>query len=104
MEETKHTPGPWIIDDEPMGPCRIVATDSANESVATRCVIIGEVYYTDLPFGVANAHLIVAAPDLRAACEAMIAADTPTLIDDAFTQMRAAIAKAAGATADGGGE
>lgn len=60
MSETKHTPGPWSLNEEgdpqaPSGELICMMTDGVN----------GE--------GEANARLIVAAPDLLAAFKAIVA-------------------------------
>lgn len=60
---SKHTPGPWTMheinpNDPEWGACGIMATD--DEFVAT------------MVLGVKNAHLIAAAPELLAACEASL--------------------------------
>lgn len=85
-----HTPGPWAVDE------------IRSVQAITWC---GEVCIADVGGNadeeeqLANARLIAAAPDLLAACEAMIAAEKACDIlagDSAITAIRAAIARAKG--------
>lgn len=94
---TKHTPGPWTM--HPRGEdgaevraitsvawCGIASTHGASGSQVIRA-----------DEAQANARLIAAAPDLLAACEAIIDAATPWAPDTpALMMVRAAIAKAKG--------
>lgn len=56
-----HTPGPWELDWQ--GQDRFAIYTSRSH-----CVIVGEAYGSGAE-GIANAHLIAAAPDLLAALE-----------------------------------
>lgn len=86
--ETKHTPGPWnIVDDAPgvMAP-KINARD-------TSWTIARLVRQSGPSEDNANARLIAAAPDLLAACKALM---DPTRLQDAIDLALAAIARAEG--------
>ena len=63
--ETKFTPGPWVVAFGPIANVGIVAPQS-SEFIAT-------IVYKEC-----NADLIAAAPDLYAALESFINADQPT--------------------------
>ena len=60
-----HTPGPWELVDE-----RLVMSGDLTiaDALDTREGLEG-----DCPDAIDNGHLIAAAPDLLAACEAMLA-------------------------------
>lgn len=111
-ETKKHTPGPWAYED-PMGPdiLSIVANPDAEpaEWVHIAQIGTGDSDVASFAENVANAHLIAAAPDLLAACQALVALAEANLCKpahptegwDAYvptevTQARAAIAKAGG--------
>jgi hypothetical protein len=84
---TKHTPGPWAAR-EPNGP---------GNGWRVGPAWLGEKPWSDETS--ANAHLIAAAPDLMAACEAFVKADYSTWLlkyVDAIDAAKAAIAKARG--------
>jgi len=88
MNESKHTPGPWMAASRPSSIVGwpVVAPGDGGRSV---CNIT-----TGHDQSEANAHLISAAPDLLAALKAVIAiADRATV---EFDRARAAIAKAEG--------
>lgn len=63
---SEHTPGPWQARHEPdgEGPAWIIETQPYADDV---CGI-----HTDSADDAANARLICAAPDLLAACEALL--------------------------------
>lgn len=102
MNEPKHTPGKWEVAHIPQ-----------NEGEKRRFVIVGplptrlilaDVWGTDAE-GLANAHLLAAAPELYAACKAAqksllgfcqsLAGVTDLSADvDALNQLEAAIAEA----------
>ena len=100
---TKHTPGPWfivtsdhnvIVDKDPALDGRIVARTYDNRWQSRN------VYDEDGAEGIANAHLIAAAPDLFEAlenCAEWIKRHSPA--DDwplCWTKAGAALAKASG--------
>ncbi len=98
MSETKHTPGPWAIDDgltTRMGGPRIIAPNS-KEAIA-------DLWETSRvgTSAEANARLIAAAPDLLHAVKCMKAAfvrhpGNPEERKDALIKAIEAIAKAEG--------
>ena len=101
-----HTPGPWEIGPRPT---QIMTSVEAAMKYAPNkpyvYLMLASTCCDPHPDrSVANARLIAAAPDLLAACEAMIAADfgaaewTPGM-DVLARDMRAAVAKAVGANA-----
>lgn len=69
MSETKHTPGPWMV------------RHAYNVMAGRRSVATCGGYYSNVPGedshgeNVANAHLVAAAPDLLAACQAILSND-----------------------------
>lgn len=94
MTETKHTPGPWVIDDASLlfdgstshGPEIHICSDVAEAVIAR---IGGDVQDPQ-----SNARLIAAAPDLLAALEAGIG--FYPVPSEQRTAALAAIAKARG--------
>ena len=91
---SKHTPGPWLYDDE----SEVISTDARLEGSKAEIAEVVTSYYG--PFAAeqqANARLIAAAPDLL---EALREADKcmSGLYDGSEVQarIRAAIAKATG--------
>lgn len=95
MSNTRHTPGPWRVEDS--DPPQI----TTNPALAGGARTIAEmriVAYSDLRERAANARLIAAAPDLLAACKSAerhfvgMDIDTGTVMD----LLHAAIAKAEG--------
>lgn len=110
---TKHTPGPWTIDevvDEPsragnywvahlnLGHERIEAPwPDATATVAPCLGLEGQPISREVVE--ANARLIAAAPDLLAALEAMVRSDSWADADVKMVNARAAIAKAKGGAA-----
>ena len=83
-----HTPAPWLICD---------ATELKHIGYRAIVTIDGETICTPSPMGNADAALIAAAPDLLAACQAVLD-EFPGLdsrrIETVKTICRAAIAKA----------
>jgi hypothetical protein len=67
---SKHTPGPWIIDDNEIGPEQMLGGEVRTNTVAV--VQTPGLYNTmeDLGQEEANANLIVAAPELLVAAHA----------------------------------
>lgn len=101
MSNVTHTPGPWVFADDrgrPLGTAGHVMPDGCHVDLGED----GEAVVTDRfdstgDVAVANARLIAAAPDLLAACKAMVrTGKAPADIDAAYDLMRAAIAKAEG--------
>ena len=102
VSSAAHTPGPWtlgvtecLINGEPL-PLGWSGVSADLACVVTR---LSDEPFDD-PSGVANAHLIAAAPDLRAALRMCIQRiERPNLSPDAnvvLERARAAIAKAEG--------
>jgi hypothetical protein len=107
----KHTPGPWAVENGSdrtlwVGAPRV--PDHA-ERYGLHTIITGIDIECLTPearaIKVANAHLIAAAPDLLAACEAFVEAEHAAILDgqrafgkyvDAIDAAKAAIAKARG--------
>lgn len=99
-----HTPGPWEIGPRPTQ--IMTSLEAAMKYAPNKPYVYLMLASTDCDphpdRSVANARLIAAAPELLAACEAMIAADfgaaewTPGM-DVLARDMRAAVAKAVGA-------
>ena len=98
QDDVKHTPGPWEVE--------VGSAMLADNGVASlgrlRVVAVTPVLYENAQ---ADAHLIAAAPELLAACRAMVswndfAADEDSglesLYEEAIRRARAAIAKAEG--------
>lgn len=73
-QTSKHTPGPWSVDDDPRHGLNTLILDRRNDIVASTA----DSCMTDSDLAIAgseceaNARLIAAAPDLLAACEAML--------------------------------
>lgn len=88
--EVKHTPGPWVVT-------RGGQSEPFSIEASTRTVALVKSCRNEAD---ANARLIAAAPDLLAACEAMLAHRfcfaTQKEAESGFAQARAAIAKARG--------
>ena len=98
MSDTKHTPGPWEVrtDGELFaicGPAKWIVTVDVDEE--------GNIALQDgtseYEVNQANARLIAAAPELLAACEAVLC-DGDCYNDAIMEEVRAAIAKAKGET------
>lgn len=71
MPESKHTPGPWKIDEQEDGSI-LGIWDNNPEPYETKCVAMMDASNDSLVSTKemwANAHLIAAAPDLLEACE-----------------------------------
>jgi hypothetical protein len=93
MSETKHTPGPWQIEEHETSPCRIRANNNGWD--------VADVFSTDHPTGQANAALIAAAPELLEALRAMLENPNKLHINDVVERHQRAldaIAKAEGRT------
>jgi hypothetical protein len=83
---SKHTPGPWHYAECQMG-TPFVDTESVGDLLAAALPLDEEK---------ANAHLIAAAPDLLAACEMWVNAETVSSTTQAHEMASRAIAKARG--------
>jgi hypothetical protein len=97
-----HTPGPWFVDRRDSGCANAVDILTVRGG---DCLQIASITNEDEPLSEArltdedraNAHLIAAAPDLLAACEAAyIALPIAEHNDKTLATLRAAIAKAVG--------
>lgn len=100
--QNKHTPGPWKAQSRCASDGTLVVKDASFDEI---CVVREKTLrdYTDEDKKhVANARLIAAAPDLLAACEAVLKADAnpqPWLepkYSNAIAQARSALSKARG--------
>lgn len=96
---TKHTPGPWVVDDDDGS----IRTESGDEVL----VSYGDGEGHSLAATHADRMLVAAAPDLLAACETLVEAQRRAdagehggfgFYVDAVDIARAAIAKAKGET------
>lgn len=98
MSNTKHTPGPWRVDERLS--CAAIATSKGDLTYIYRHTGIAEAITVDELK--ANASLIAAAPTLLEACKAMLAVyeNAPVEItawwESQISMLRAAIAKAEG--------
>ena len=91
-----HTPGPWIIEHQELGATHDTIL-APSGSVCGKRFPICEVFGTIFPDGCDNACLIAAAPDLLAACKALIAERAWESTDcAAWDMVRSAISKAEG--------
>ena len=96
MSDAKHTPGPWVVEDERYhGPnwAIIGSADTAGWHAFVRVAVQLDNKPSDE--GEANARLIAAAPDLLAALQFVMSAHGEQL-HDAFDDAHKAIAKATG--------
>ncbi len=90
-----HTPGSWRLNAD--NSTEVMTVTGLNVARA-HC---GGIYHIKLAQAEANARLIAAAPDLLAACEAVLpwlgglANENPSVAPE-YTQLFAAIAKATG--------
>ena len=115
MADTQHTPGPWTIDHERIGPpgepvallCDTTATESGTVVEWPRFGAVADDSDVDDSENEANARLLASAPALLEALESLMALEGggPGPYDDPDTQDRAdeiwkyasnAIAKARG--------
>jgi hypothetical protein len=87
---SEHTPGPWRIDPKSLHAAPIVR--GSGRVIAKVLYDMGSEDAEVMP----NAHLIVAAPDLLAACEAVARATGLGDMTIAGQKVVAAIAKAKG--------
>mgnify|MGYP001569738997 CR=1 FL=1 len=109
-EKTEHTPGPWRMENNGK-PCAMSGAQDCYRVLTDKVRFVAEVPVQDWPdtetmncqsYGYsyaeaeANAHLIAAAPDLLAACEAITHLATGRNVSEVVTKARAAIAKATG--------
>ena len=91
----KHTPGPWTMHPSPHGAEVRSLAKIAWCGAAARYGKSGD-QIIDAAEARANAHLIAAAPDLLAACEALVRSGSFYDLDAKMFAARAAIAKAKG--------
>lgn len=93
---TKHTPGPWNLSANEDGRTYVEASNDTADDIAALLMD------HDQQQNAANARLIAAAPDLLAACKAILARFELEPAGSVFpaaalqTDLRAAIAKAEG--------
>jgi hypothetical protein len=97
MENTNHTPGPWILGDENNQCCEVVLGCSHNlvVSLDRQDINTGKVVI-ERDEMLANARLIAAAPDLLAALQELYDIPDDDLLDafDEWQAAKAAIRKA----------
>ena len=89
---SKHTPGPWTVDDREYAGVKWDAIIRNRDNDPVACV--GMAGYTEAT-GQANAHLIAAAPDMLEALKKLQDSEYET-VDEFFLITNAAIAKAEG--------
>ena len=101
-----HTPGPWFASgDLIVGGCYIPSNPKAKAGHYEIAKVISQEkpglypWMPDYPTYEANSRLIEAAPDLLAACEAVVAAWESGDLAAAASQCSAVIAKATGSEA-----
>jgi len=88
---SKHTPEPWKITQESIDPAwHILTTDNGLRIIANVHI------EPDNAQDVVNANLLLASPDLLAACEAALSPCERCGLVVIADQLRAAIAKAKG--------
>lgn len=89
---SKHTPGPWIIVDTQRGDAIVNALIDESGAAMYGPIVDGGIDTE------ANARLIAAAPELLAACEAVIEEQSigmyGAISNECIAQLRAAVAKA----------
>lgn len=90
----KHTPGPWRLHEQ-RGRTYVVAGRGVEAGEFMGHLIAAETTCPDWP---ANARLIAAAPDLLAACEAVLSAPVVAAPHPCWQMVRDAVARAKGAT------
>ena len=88
MGVSNYTPGPWRTDHDGY---KCGTVEDANGVFSASVVSVSRTTT------IANLSLIAAAPDLLAACGAVLAADTGPERDDAAAMVRDAIKRAKGA-------
>lgn len=100
--ETKHTPGPWSLDrDGDIRSSHTAENGYASEYVAT--MLFNNYRDERIEERLPNARLIAAAPDLLAACEAVLSAidiypERQHPMTASEIVLRAAVVKAKGTT------
>lgn len=87
MSGAQHTQGPWRLGARQLYGA-IVSINAAGWSQLATCVVKRYGAREDLAEGVANANLIVAAPDLLAAAKQLIAGADDTRHTDAVGSVR----------------
>lgn len=95
---SKHTPGRWEINDLDDGSAEIVVWDyDAEGEVEGSTIVVPALYYDD-DKSIADAKLLVAAPDLLEALEAIVNACDATfdVVALDLDAARSAIARAKG--------
>lgn len=110
MSNTKHTPGPWRIEEDAQGPCMIMHPTKKGVAIASLTEVFRpsegfvEIESPGAPERTANAKLIAVAPELLEALKELLSIyrDTVGLVgtEQNSTTVKAhnAIAKAEGAT------
>lgn len=75
--KTKHTPGPWIIDDSnAKDKHSSVLWYTVKDSIGTKLIEVKGIHYgVNNDEAEANANLAVAAPDLLEACNSIMQCD-----------------------------
>ena len=94
---SNHTPGPWTFElNDSIGLWMIGCASDYNFASVYIDANLPDGFQGVPAIAQANARLIAAAPDLLAACEAML--DDHTTNGEAWLMLKAAIAKAKGET------
>ena len=94
-----HTPGPWEVERRTGQPDHW-QVNGVNDDPGFQWRGLAMIYtsgsWADDPEGLANAHLIAAAPDMLEALEDMLRANWPDGIDAARSQAAEVVRKARG--------
>ena len=104
MTQAKHTQGPWVLGDKRRHGHLTVRSTRGGYPAGGICEVFDPMRGREID---ANAHLIAAAPDLLAACEALVqsvAYAIDALDAPANSTMRANLADALAAIAKAKGE
>jgi len=88
--KTKHTPGPWLMGDENNASCEVMIGETV--CVLSRDTKYSEQYVIDRSEMLANAHLIMAAPDMLNAL--LIIQRRLQIWEPGYEELTAAITKA----------
>ena len=97
MNKTTHTPGPWVARQYPtgrhaaMGWWVLDSTPDVDGKVVANAICSVAATNDDTP---ANALVIAAAPDLKAACETLLACNRATDSDTGLSLLYQAVEQA----------
>jgi len=96
MSDTKHTPGPWRVEDDVQGCKNIFAGTDAFATVHADRDSVAYTHGIDEAEDAANARLIAAAPDLLAMLQKWYEAEYDFRICPTKEEIEAVLAKASG--------